>query len=315
MLDRWRRLKTLGVLALNRRNREYVMRYNARSHYPLVDDKLKTKQLAIEAGIAVPELYAQCQSVHDVANLDDALAPYQDFVIKPAHGSGGAGVLVIDSRRQTLFAKPDGRGLDLDDLKFHATNILSGVYSLGGVPDKVMIEYRVRIAPIFDHISYHGVPDIRLLIYRGIPTLAMVRLPTRLSDGKANLHQGAVGIGVDITSGTTLGGVWQDRVIEKHPDFSVPLSGIQIPDWSRLLELGARSFDLTNLGYLGVDIVLDRDLGPLILELNARPGLAIQIANRRGLLLRFHTIDGLTEIPRIAAERVSLAQSLCESVT
>ena len=38
------------------------------------------------------------------------------------------------------------------------------------------------------------------------------------------------------------------------------------------------------LGYVGVDIVLDANYGPMVLEANARPGLNIQIANNQGLL-------------------------------
>jgi alpha-L-glutamate ligase-like protein len=310
MLGTWLSLRTRGILGLNSRNRAYVMRSNPRRYYPLVDDKLKTKRLAIEAGIAVPELYGVMETEHDLAGLGQLLNPYSEFVIKPAHGSGGSGVLVIDGRRKDLFVKPDGRGLPLGEVVYHASNILSGIYSLGGVPDNAMIEYRVRVDPIFDPVSYQGVPDIRLLVYRGMPTMAMVRLPTRQSDGKANLHQGAVGVGIEISTGITTQGVWHNRTVAEHPDFGVPLAGLQIPNWPRLLELGARCFELTKLGYLGVDIVLDRTHGPLLLELNARPGLAIQIANHRGLKNRLDAIDDLDALPSTPAERVQLATEL-----
>ncbi len=310
MLRTWLKLRERGILGLNARNRAFIMPWNPRRRYPLVDDKLKTKRLAIEAGIAVPELYGVVETEHDLSLLGERLAPYSDFVIKPAHGSGGSGVLVIDGRRKDLFVKTDGRGLTLEEVEFHASNILSGVYSLGSVPDVAMIEYRVRVDPIFDPVSYQGVPDIRLLVYKGVPAMAMVRLPTRQSDGKANLHQGAVGVGIEIATGNTIAGVWQNRVVTDHPDFGVPLAGLRIPNWPRLLELGARCFDLTGLGYLGVDIVLDRTHGPLLLELNARPGLAIQIANRQGLQGRLAAIDALEKIPENVTERVNLAMRL-----
>ncbi|HMM77040.1 MAG TPA: alpha-L-glutamate ligase-like protein [Gammaproteobacteria bacterium] len=308
--DTWLRLRNAGILGLNARNRDYIMRHNPRRRYPLVDDKLTTKRLAIEAGIAVPQLYATFETEHDLQKLGERLAPYSEFVIKPAHGSGGSGVLVIDGRRKDLVVKPDGRGLSLEEVEFHVSNILSGVYSLGGVRDDAMVEYRVRVDPIFDPVSYQGVPDIRLLVYRGVPTMAMVRLPTRQSDGKANLHQGAVGVGIEIATGLTVHGVWQNRIVAEHPDFGVSLSHIEIPNWPRLLELGARCYELTGLGYLGVDIVIDRTHGPLLLELNARPGLAIQIANRRGLRGRLEAIDRLESIPGTAVERCELAREL-----
>ncbi len=310
MLGTWLALRSRGILGLNARNRAYIMRRNARRRYPLVDDKLKTKRLAIENGIAVPQLYGVMETEHDLAGLGELLRPYSEFVIKPAHGSGGSGVLVIDGRRRDLFVKPDGRGLPLGEIEYHASNILSGIYSLGGVPDNAMIEYRVRVDPIFDPISYQGVPDIRLLVYRGMPTMAMVRLPTRQSDGKANLHQGAVGVGIEIATGRTTGGVWQNRTVREHPDYGVSLSDIHIPNWPRLLELGARCFELTGLGYLGVDIVLDRTHGPLLLELNARPGLAIQIANRAGLKTRLDAIDAVENLPANPEERCALAVEL-----
>lgn len=306
MLGTWRRLRGKGVLGLNARNRSYIMRLNPRHCYPLVDDKLQTKRLAIAAGIAVPELYGVVSTPHDLSRIDQILGHHKQFVIKPAHGSGGEGVLVIDGKRRDLFVKPDGRALSLEDIEYHASNILSGIYSLGGVPDVAMIEYRVRVDPILEPISYRGVPDIRVLVYRGVPALAMIRLPTRNSDGKANLHQGAVGVGIEIASGITTEGVWLNRTVSEHPDFGVPLAGLQIPNWLTMLELGARCYELTGLGYLGVDIVLDKTLGPLILEINARPGLAIQIANRRGLQPRLQAIDALEHIPASPQERVAL---------
>jgi alpha-L-glutamate ligase-like protein len=121
--------------------------------------------------------------------------------------------------------------------------------------------------------------------------MAMVRLPTQLSDGKANLHQGAIGVGINIASGVTNYAVWRNSTISEHPDTGVEISGIQLPQWPHLLELASRCYELTRLGYLGVDIVLDRDRGPLMLEINARPGLNIQIANQQGLLHRLEKVE------------------------
>lgn len=310
MLGLWRALRRRGVLGLNARNRGPIMRLNPRHRYPLVDDKLATKHLAQAAGIAVPELYAVLETEHDLGTLEARLAMRRDFVIKPAHGSGGSGVLVIDGRDGAVYRGADGRQLSAEGIAYHASNVLSGIYSLGGVPDRAMVEYRVRVDPIFTALSHHGVPDIRLLVYRGMPAMAMLRLPTRRSAGKANLHQGAVGVGIDLVTGITRGGVWLNRGVTTHPDLGSPLAGIAIPNWARLLELGARCYDLTGLGYLGVDIVLDPHRGPLLLELNARPGLAIQIANREGLEPRLAAIDALVAVPADAPARLALLPRL-----
>ena len=50
-----KRLNEFGLVGINKRNAGYTLAYNPRNKYPLVDDKLKTKQLAIEAELDVPE--------------------------------------------------------------------------------------------------------------------------------------------------------------------------------------------------------------------------------------------------------------------
>ncbi|MAY24833.1 MAG: alpha-L-glutamate ligase-like protein [Polycyclovorans sp.] len=293
------KLKRLGVVGLNQRNGDYISKLNRRSDYPKVDNKLITKQLAVSAGIAVPELYAVVETNHDAQRLASLLAPYQDFVIKPAHGSGGEGIVVVDGRQGKLFRKASGQLVTLASLEHHVGNILSGMYSLGGQPDHAMIEYRVRFDPLFKDITFQGVPDIRTIVFKGYPVMAMVRLPTRTSDGKANLHQGAVGAGINIATGVTHHGVFNSLKIDHHPDTGHPIGGHAIPQWDVLLRLAAGCYELTGLGYLGVDVVLDADKGPLILELNARPGLAIQIANGTGLApyLRKIERDGDAKAP------------------
>lgn len=285
------RLRRAGVLGLNARNALYIAGSNPRRLYPLVDDKLLTKQLALDADLAVPKLYGVVATYRDARQFERAISDHEDFVIKPARGAGGDGIVVIAGRMGSNFLKVSGAPMSADDIVYHLGNILSGAYSFGGRPDQAMIEYRVRPDAVFDAISHLGVPDVRVIVFRGFPVLAMLRLPTRLSGGKANLHQGAVGAGIDIASGLTTHGVWHEDGVDRHPDTMQPLANVAIPGWDRILELSARCYELTGLGYLGVDIVIDRDHGPLILELNARPGLSIQIANRLGLRARLELVE------------------------
>ena len=287
-----KRLKERGIVGMNARNGLYVAEYNPRQRYPLVDDKVQTKRLAQQAGLPVPALYGMIKTHHDIRNLSTLLDGHSSFVVKPARGSGGEGIIVINDRvDEALFRRASGRTLSLDALEHHISNILSGAYSLGGLPDVAMLEKRVEFTDLFRDISYQGVPDIRIIVYRGYPAMAMIRLPTQQSDGKANLHQGAIGAGIDLASGRTTAGVWENQAVKVHPDTGFTIVGHEIPGWSELLTLAAGCFELVGLGYLGVDIVLDRNQGPLILELNARPGLAIQIANRQGLKPRLDCID------------------------
>lgn len=312
MLNRIQRLRDAGVVGINARNRNYVMPNNPRKMYKFVDDKVYTKQLAEKANIAVPKLYGLISTVHGSKLISQIIQDKKEFVIKPAHGSGGKGILIIDNRRKDIFIKPDNTVINTMSVKHHVENILGGVYSLGGQVDQAIIEYRVKFDPIFNSMSFQGVPDIRMLVYKGIPVMAMLRLPTQQSDGKANLHQGAVGVGIQLTTGITTLAVCNDQRIIEHPDFGSSLDDVQIPGWENLLLLSARCYELAPLGYLGVDIVLDAELGPLVLELNARPGLAIQIANGHGLQFRLDAIDKLKSLPGNVEDRISIVKSISE---
>jgi len=307
-----RRLRKIGMMGIGQRNADYVLLYNPRKFYPRVDDKLLTKQLALAAGLPVPELYAVVREEHEIAEVHEKLMPHEQFVMKPAHGSGGDGILVISGRRGDRYRRSNGHLMSRDEFEHHLSNALSGLFSLGGHPDHLLLEYCVQFDPVFDQVSYKGVPDIRIIVFLGYPVMAMVRLPTRLSDGKANLHQGAIGVGIDIPTGETRRGVWGTEIIREHPDTERSIVGIGIPRWPDLLEMAARCYELSGLGYVGVDFVLDRSKGPMILELNARPGLAIQIANGNGLLHRLKKVEALRDSSGLSsdpAERVAFARA------
>lgn len=305
-----KQLHNRGVLNINRRNAEYVLKYNSRALYPRVDDKLLTKELARDANVAAPELFGVVRYTGQVRKLKELLKPYEDFVIKPARGSGGEGILVIAGRPQGLYRKTDGMIIDDEQICHHVFNILSGMYSLGGSPDKAFVEYRVRFHPMFEAISFQGVPDIRTVLFFGVPVMCMLRLPTRMSHGRANLHQGAVGVGVDLATGITTEGVWGDKTIDEHPDTGNKLSGVAIPHWQKFMLLSASCYELTQIPYQGVDLVLDQNLGPLLLEVNARPGLNVQIANKCGLLPRLQKVEEHLDELGNPEERVAFAKEV-----
>ena len=306
-----RKLRERGVLGLNERNADFIMRLNPRRFYPRVDDKALTKELALEAGMAVPDLYGIIEHQGQVRQFAEMVRDLESFVIKPAQGSGGDGILVVtgrSERKRNSFRLSSGVLISEDELQYHISNIVGGQYSLSGNRDKALIEYCVRFDPVFSEVSYQGVPDSRVIVYRGYPAMAMVRLPTRASDGKANLHQGAVGAGVDMSRGVTLKGVLNDEIVEEHPDTGALVAGLQIPQWNFILETSAKGLEVTGLGYLGVDMVIDHDLGPLILEMNARPGLNIQIANGAGLASRIKLIDKRFDVEATPEERAAVAR-------
>ena len=306
-----KKLRAEGVLGLNERNADYIARLNPRRFYPRVDDKALTKELATAAGMAVPELYGMITNQGEVRNFTDIVGERGSFVVKPAQGSGGDGILVVtgrSSRKRDSFRLANGVLISTAEISHHISNIVSGQYSLSGNPDKALIEYCVSFDPIFAEVSYQGVPDIRVIVYRGYPAMAMVRLPTRASDGKANLHQGALGVGIDMSTGETVAGVLQNDIVEEHPDTGALVAGLSIPHWDFILESAARCYEVTELGYLGVDMVIDRSLGALILEMNARPGLNIQIANCTGLATRIARIDEIFKADAAPIQRARLAR-------
>ncbi|HHQ4943374.1 TPA: sugar-transfer associated ATP-grasp domain-containing protein, partial [Aeromonas hydrophila] len=64
-------LSQSGILGMNKRNHSYISRYNPRSLYPLVDDKLQTKRIALDAGVTVPELIGTIRAQHDVSRITE----------------------------------------------------------------------------------------------------------------------------------------------------------------------------------------------------------------------------------------------------
>ena len=303
------KLRRIGIQGMNCRNIDFIGRYNERRLFPLVDDKLQTKILAHENDIPVSHLRFVVRHQHEVRHIEKRFEGLNGFAIKPAKGSGGKGILIISHRRDGSFVKPSGSVLGLDDIQRHLSNILAGLYSLSGAPDVAIVEDLIELDETFEGYSHEGIPDLRVIVFRGYPVMAMLRLATHASDGKANLHQGAVGVGLDIATGRCLNAVQFNKPVSVHPDTGKILKEIRIRNWPEILLLAARCHELTGLGYIGTDVVLDRSRGPLLLELNARPGLAIQIANGRGILPRLHHIEGLSLKRTTPEERVRYAMA------
>lgn len=302
-------MKKLGILGINNRIGRYILPLNKRKNYPLVDNKVKTALRAQAWGIAMPENYLVIENNGDLKNLASQLSQQKSFVVKPANGSQGNGILVIievirDANDKLVFKRSNGRIMSLGDIKHHISGILSGLYSLSGSNDIAIIQQKIEIHPVFEDYCFGGIPDVRVIVINGFPVMSMVRLPTRSSDGKANLHQGAIGAGIRINDGTTQNAVIKNRVVFEHPDTHKDIRGLVIPDWREVLDLSARCFDMVELGYIGVDIVITPHDGPILLELNARPGLAIQIANQAGLLPRLEKISHQAPRGLNARERV-----------
>ncbi|MEX0605274.1 MAG: alpha-L-glutamate ligase-like protein [Marinobacter sp.] len=304
-----RQLNKLGMLNMNRRNVGYIGKYNDRRAYPLVDNKLKTKLIAAEYEVTTPRLLQVITQQHEISHFRERADLLEGFAIKPAKGSGGKGILVILRREGDHYIKASGTAITVGALERHLSNILAGLYSLGGAPDVAIVEDLIQSAPSLSKYSFQGVPDIRIVVFQGYPVMAMLRLATKASDGKANLHQGAVGVGLDIATGRGLNAVQYNRPVLLHPDNGLALENLIIEEWETMLLMASRCYEATGLGYMGVDLVVDAQQGPLLLELNARPGLAIQIANGRGLMPRLQKVEALRKPHYSPEKRVKYAMA------
>jgi alpha-L-glutamate ligase-like protein len=298
---------------MNRRNLRFIMAVNPRRLYPQVDDKLAAKAACARAGVSTPALVGVILDHRSVRRLPEIVAGHESFVVKPTRGSQGNGVLVVRGRDGDDFVLSNGRRIEAADVAFHLSEILSGLFSLAGQRDTAMIEECLSVHSELDHVTRGGVPDVRIVVYRGIPAMAMIRLPTQLSAGRANLHQGAVGAGIDLGTGLTTRAVLHDRIIERHPDTNEPLVGVAIPEFQELLRVSVRAANVVELGYLGVDLVVDETRGPVVLELNARPGLAVQLANGRGLLRSLNEIERRHREVEDVEDRIALSLEIARA--
>lgn len=295
-----------AVLGMNARNYLYIRKFNRRRHKLVADDKLATKRLLIKHNVPTTGLIAPFTSLDQVRDFSWDSLP-RSFVLKPSHGYGGRGITVV-GKWDGARGRSGGRDITVSSLESEIFGTLDGAHSLNNLPDTAFIEERVRIHSFFKKIAVGGVPDIRVIVCNGIPVMAMVRLPTKYSDGKANLHLGAVGVGIDMRTGITTHAVSRGDVVRHIPGTKIKVHGIKLPQWEETLRVAVEAQQASRLGFVGIDIVLDEEKGPLVLEINARPGLSIQIANQASLRTRLERVSNLSVSSTERA--IQLAQQL-----
>lgn len=293
------------ILGLNRRNQEYVRSYNSSASKAIADNKILTKRILKKELIQTPDVYKLIRSKRQLQFLDWESLP-NSFVIKPNKGTGGNGIIVFYGKKkgQEAWIRPNGSVMTKRDIILHIENILEGRFSMGSRNDIAIIEERIKTDPLLKQYSYKGVPDIRIICFNQVPVMAMLRLPTKRSNGTANLHSGAICTGIDMESGITTYSMHMQTSIFKNDTYKLidstldlqenkPLSGIQIPYWNEMLKIALKCQNSSKLGYIGVDIAIDSEKGPVVFEINARPGLGIQVANQTGLRWRLEKVKDL----------------------
>lgn len=297
-------MKTSSILGLNARTQLFAYKYNSVRGKKIADSKLLTAIILKKAKVPRPRIYKILRDPKTVLGFDWSSLP-DKFALKPSKGLGGEGIVVV-KRRLKLSNNPinqltnnptwlttQKKRVTADDLKLHTLDILEGAYSMGNAPDVGLIQEYIGRDKVFRRWAYRGTPDIRVIVFNKVPVMAMLRLPTRESGGRANLHQGALGVGVDIATGITTKAIWHGDTIVFKPGTTRKLRGIKIPNWTRVLTTAVNAQTASHLGYVGVDIVLHPDRGPMVLEMNAQPGLQIQLANGEGLKKRLERVEDL----------------------
>ena len=287
-------VKLTDILGINARSAEYL-RMNTKMARKRADDKLLTKKVLKKQKISHPELLGVLTN-HRKVNDFNWEKLVGGFVIKPVKGFGGQGIMLVRKsvKEPGKFLLSDGRRVTAEDLRLHALDIVEGRYSHNNLPDKAMIEERIRIHPKFKKMAVGGAPDIRVIVFNKVPVMAMLRLPTEESGGKANLHQGALGLGIDMATGITTHGVYKNEPLKYFPETNKKVNGITIPHWDKILRMSIQTQMASKLAYLSVDMLIDAEKGPVVLELNDQPGLSIQLANMQGLKKRLERVEGIT---------------------
>lgn len=272
-----------SVMGMNRRNIEMVMPKNQRKDFPLANHKLLTKTTLADAGIPVAPTIATFETFYEIGEFDSKIGSRDDFVVKPSRGSGGNGILVISHKQDDFFQTAGGRLLTKDNLVRHIADIIFGVYSFDKA-DAAIVEPKLQPDSFFASLFPYGLSDVRLVLIDDVLSVCMIRVPTEESEGRANLHQGAIGIAVDNRTGVTYRAWHKRQAITRHPESGMRLLGQTVPNWSAIKETARRTAKALPLKFLGVDMVVDKNMGPLVLEVNARPGIEIQ--NVTGVSLR-----------------------------
>ncbi|MDP3917885.1 MAG: sugar-transfer associated ATP-grasp domain-containing protein [Candidatus Woesebacteria bacterium] len=301
-------MKSSSILGLNARGVLFTGKYNSRAAKKIADSKLQTDRVLRHANVPHPIIFKKFTKAFDVFDFKWSDLP-DAFALKPSRGLGGEGIIVVKKRiSDNVWLTSSKKKITIEDLKLHTLDILEGAFSMGNEPDSAFIQEYVGRHPAFRKYAFRGTPDIRVIVFNKIPVMAMLRLPTKESGGRANLHQGALGLGIDIASGITTKAILNNKEIALKPGTSRKLRGIKIPYWNKILEISVTGQIASGLVYAGVDIVLHPEKGPQIIELNAQPGLSIQLANMEGLKRRLERVD---DIQVMTAEHgVKIAKAL-----
>ncbi len=285
--------KKYGLLWQNARNLQYIKKGNFSISRKMADSKLKTKEFLSNKWVSVPETLLIIRK-HKEINKEIIEKLEVPFVVKPNNGYWWKWILVFDKKDSLWnFITNTWEVYSRERLFTHLGYILDWFFSLSWLRDRVLIERKIVLDSQIDLLWKYGLPDIRVIVYNMVPVMAMFRVPTKESWGKANIHAWACWVWIDIWT-------WKLTFISKWGKLvkAIPwiwdVRWIKLPFWDKVLNLAVSVQKHTKIGFLWCDIVLDKDFGPILLEMNVRPGLEIQVINLSPLKTRLEKVYGIS---------------------
>jgi alpha-L-glutamate ligase-like protein len=289
------------------RNREFVGKYNPPGLLALLT-KDAVKGLLLPLGVPMAATYQILRERSELGKFKEWMKQHDTFALKPSSSYGGEGILLVTGKQGDTYRTNMG-SMSASQIETLAFSILEGQFH-GGQKDTAVVEELLVQDETLRDIVPMGLADIRVISFLGYPVMAMMRIPTVASGGKANIHLGAIAAGIRISTGIIFHSVWAGLPSPEHPDTGAPLLGWQLARWDEILEVAAEAQRLSGIGYAGVDIALDAKRGPVVMEVNRRPGLEIQNANAAGLLRRLRIIEQLPHHELPVEERIKIVQKL-----
>ncbi len=317
-------MNDFGILGINRRNLDFIKKFNPKKAIRLADNKYETKEFLSQRWIPVPTTYALIKSMDELRDFDFGDLHHTEFVIKPNRGSKGRGIFLVKmttnkqqepsthtssylSKRLWLdkYRQPQQyesyrysiNGVVYTDSEFKRliSQVFYGLFSLNSRPDHILVEQLISPGEWFELFCEYGLADIRVICFNLVPVIAMIRVPTAQSGGKANLAQGWIGLWVDIIEGKIKSMMYQDTLYEwwAFLDQFDSFDAKRLSFWNDILMYSSQIQYFINIGYLWLDRVIT-DTGPKLLEVNARSGMEIQKISQIPLKKVLDKIDDLS---------------------
>jgi hypothetical protein len=321
MLDWW-------ILGMNKRNNTYITEFNPKKGIRLANNKIQTKKFLTQRGIPVPQTIAHIKTRQERLYFDFSKITHTTFVIKPNKWSKGSGIFIIKEMRLRKDYQPTQQvqetgektfwdrfnifnqnfdavydswyeffvgstWISEQNLKEKCLWIFDGSYSSNNKSDTILLEDRLLPGIGFTEFCEYGLADMRVIIFNLVPMIAMLRMPTKESWGKANLAQGGIWLGLDIITWkiNSLYRKWKSYTSEFPPEWQ-HFKGKTIPYRKEIIQYSANAQYFVNIGYLGMDWVITQKW-PKLLEINARSWLEIQNITGKPLLSIMQKIEDL----------------------